>query len=281
MRKGVVLGLNPTGFHRIAYREWGSQDNERVLVCVHGLARNGRDFDEIAKVLSREYRVICPDMVGRGESDWLPSAAAAHYAIPQYVSDMTALLARLNVTSVDWLGTSMGGIIGMAMAALPQSPIRKLILNDIGAFVSKEALAHIGDYLVPKYFADLSEAKAFMQQTYPGLSKISAQSWDTLVQYGFRETEQGWTQHYDPTIGDITRAAASEDVDLWAIWRAIQCPQLLIWGDQSDVLTEPTVTQMCNENPQLDLYRVAGVPHVPSLMETDQISHVCEWLRTH
>lgn len=279
MRTESVMGLSSTGLHRMVYHEWGNPDNERVLVCVHGLARNGRDFDDIAKSLSREYRVICPDMPGRGESDWL--ANPADYAMPQYLSNIMLLLARLNVEKVDWLGTSMGGIIGMLLASLPNSPIRKLILNDIGAFVSQTSLQRIGEYLVPQYFATQEAAKAFMQATYPGLSNLSAAQWQHLTQQGFKQGAQGWTQHYDPAIGDTTRATADQDIDLWPVWRAIQCPQMLIWGEASDILTQATVEQMQHENPQMSLYSLPGVPHVPSLMEASHIHEITQWLRCH
>lgn len=277
MRTQSVMALNAQGFHRMVYHEWGNPENERVLVCVHGLARNSRDFDEIAKALSREYRVICPDIVGRGASDWLPAGGA--YGMPQYLADITVLLARLNVTEVDWLGTSMGGIIGMLVASLPNSPIRKLVLNDIGAYVSAESLSRIGDYLVPQYYSSLAQAQQAMQDTYPGLSGLSEAQWQHLVSHGYRQTEQGWTQHYDPAIGEATRAVSGQAVDLWPVWRAVQCPQLLIWGEDSDVLTADTVAQMQHENPALSLYSLAGVPHVPSLMEKAQIDVVTEWLR--
>lgn len=277
MRTASVMALNAQGFHRMVYHEWGSPDNERVLVCVHGLARNGRDFDDIAKALSREYRVICPDVVGRGASDWLPAGCA--YGMPQYMADMTALLARLDVAEVDWLGTSMGGIIGMLMASLPNTPIRRLVLNDIGAYVSGESLARIGDYLVPQYYTTLAHAQQAMQATYPGLSGLSDAQWQHLATHGYRQTERGWTQHYDPAIGEATRAVAGQAVDLWPVWRAVQCPQLLIWGEVSDVLTADTVAQMQRENADLSLYSLPNVPHVPSLMEKDQIDVVTEWLR--
>lgn len=279
MRTESVMGLSANGFHRVVYHEWGSKDNDRVLVCVHGLARNSRDFDDIAKALSREYRVICPDIVGRGESDWLVNPAG--YGMPQYLADMTVLLARLDVDKVDWLGTSMGGIIGMLLAAMPKSPIRKLVLNDIGAFVAESALQRIGDYLIPKYFESQEVAQAFMKATYPGLSNLSEAQWQHLAEHGFKKEDQGWTQHYDPAIGDMARATANQDIDLWPVWRAIQCPQMLIWGEASDVLNQATVEQMQQENPAMTLYSLPGIPHVPSLMEEAHIQKITEWLRSH
>ena len=145
MRQRRVQCISPSGLHGMAYTEWGDPANPRVLVCVHGLTRSGRDFDEVAKVMAREYRVICPDVAGRGLSDWL--ADPKGYGIPQYVSDMVALIARLNVETVDWFGTSMGGLIGLGLAGLPDSPIAKLLLNDVGPHIEPIALERIGAYL--------------------------------------------------------------------------------------------------------------------------------------
>jgi len=279
MRTDYVLGLSATGYHKMVYREWGHPDNERVLVCVHGLARNGRDFDEIAKALSRDYRVICPDVVGRGESDWLANPQG--YTFPQYLADMMALLARLNVKEVDWLGTSMGGLIGIMLAAYPNSPIKRLILNDVGAFVAKEALQRIGNYLKPTWYDNLDEAEVAMKANYPALRNLSKEQWQHLVRCGYRAEPKGWTQHYDPAIGDMARETSAEDVNLWPFWQGIQCPQLLIWGEASDVLSRDTVERMQQLNPALSLYALPGIEHVPSLMEEDHIHEITMWLRNH
>ena len=145
MRESYVLGLSQTGFHRIAYTEWGDADNPRVLICAHGLSRNGRDFDALAEAMSRDYRVLCPDFVGRGKSDWLQNKAG--YGYPQYLSDMSVLIARTGAEQVDWVGTSMGGITGMFIAAQPKSPIRKMVINDVGPHIPMAALERIGAYV--------------------------------------------------------------------------------------------------------------------------------------
>ena len=162
MRESKVKCLSTAGFHQMAYVEWGVADNPQVLVCVHGLTRNGRDFDFLAQALAADYRVVCPDIVGRGKSDWLSNKSL--YVMPQYCADLTTLLARLNVETVDWLGTSMGGLIGMALAAQPGSPIRRLILNDAGPVVSAVSLARIGDYLgSPPRFDSIEQAEAYVR----------------------------------------------------------------------------------------------------------------------
>ncbi|MEH6577982.1 MAG: alpha/beta hydrolase [Amphritea sp.] len=280
MRTNSVLALNQQGFHRMVYHEWGSADNDRVLVCVHGLARNSRDFDELALALSRDYRVICPDVVGRGKSDWLPNGCG--YELPQYLNDMTALLARLNVDQVDWIGTSMGGIIGMCLAALPNSPIRSLVINDIGCFIPKESLQRIGQYLGDQRFASLEEVEAYMRKTYTAYAGLSDQQWQHLAQHGHRlEADGELALHYDPSLAEATRQVQHEDIDLWPIWQQIHCPQMLVWAEQSDVLTADTVARMQQLNPSLELHSIPGIGHAPSLMETAQVNAVVQWLREH
>ncbi|MGI1669299.1 MAG: alpha/beta hydrolase [Neptuniibacter sp.] len=279
MHSYSVRCLNPVGFHNMAYKEWGSSDNERVLVCVHGLARNSRDFDDLALALSRDYRVICPDIVGRGESDWLP--AGQEYGIPQYMNDIVTLLARLNVDKVDWVGTSMGGIIGMCLAALPNSPIKSLVLNDVGGFIPATALQRISEYLGDKRFMNLGQVENYMRSTYLAYRNITDEQWKRLTKFGSRQLDDGrFALHYDPAIAETTKANSKEDIDLWGVWSVIRVPQLLIWGESSDVLQESTVWMMQN-NDDLELYKVPGMEHAPSLMESDQIHEIQSWLRQH
>ncbi|MEH6625305.1 MAG: alpha/beta hydrolase [Motiliproteus sp.] len=284
MRTESFMALNPKGFHRVVYREWGSAENQRVLVCVHGLARNSRDFDDIAHALARNYRVICPDIVGRGESDRLPEGCP--YEIGQYLNDMTALIARLGVDKVDWLGTSMGGMIGMCLAAMPNTPIRSLILNDIGPFISKSALQRIGTYVgkAPMFWSH-QEVEDYVRSVYPAYNGITDEQWHRLAVHGSKKQddnyqgESGFVLHYDPVIGDYTRASADNDIDLWALWRCVTCPQLVIWGQDSDVLTADTVATMETENEGLAVSRWLGIAHPPSLMVPEQIQVVVDWLR--
>ncbi|NVK43391.1 MAG: alpha/beta hydrolase [Oceanospirillaceae bacterium] len=280
MRSGNVSALNARGFHRLHYNEWGSADNSRVLVCVHGLARNSRDFDDLARALSRDYRVVCPDVAGRGDSDWLPDPSG--YQISQYLNDMTVLLARLNVDRVDWIGTSMGGLIGICLAALPNSPIRSLVLNDIGPFVDRAALKRIQGYLGERRFANLGEAEQWLRQTYPALRHLGDQQWRRLAQAGCREQPDGsFTLHYDPAIAEALSQNSDADVDLWSLWQRIQCPRMLIWGEASDVLQAETVERMRRETPDLELLSLPGIEHAPSLMESEQIDAIQQWLRSH
>ncbi|MBC8212469.1 MAG: alpha/beta hydrolase [Gammaproteobacteria bacterium] len=279
MKTESFQSINPLGLHRLVYQEWGERDNPRVIICVHGLARNSRDFDELAWALSRDYRVVCPDVVGRGQSDWLP--AGSPYGVPQYVQDMVALIARLNVSQLDWIGTSMGGLIGMVLAAYPESPIQRLVLNDVGPFVAQKPLSRIGRYVgQDQRFNTLDEVEALLRQHYSAYRGLSAQQWSALAQHGSRRTEDGrFALHYDPVIGEYTRAAAGQDIDLWALWQKISGPQLLMWGEDSDVLTADTVNRMQQLNDRLELSSWPGIGHAPSLMEPDQIRTVLDWLQ--
>ncbi len=284
MRTESFQSLNPQGFHEVVYHEWGAVENQRVLICVHGLARNSRDFDELALALSRNYRVVCPDVVGRGQSDWLP--AGSPYAMPQYLQDMTALIARLNVKQVDWVGTSMGGLIGMALAAQANSPIRRLVLNDIGPFVARDALERIGDYVgVAPRFDSLDAVERHLRQLYQAFDGLTDKQWHHLALHGSRTLAAGANNegqlalHYDPMIGDYARQSAGQDIELWPIWQQVDCPQLLLWGEDSDVLGAATVEQMQQLNPAMDLVSWPGIGHAPSLMEQEQVQSVVDWLR--
>lgn len=279
MQTESVLCLNPRGMHRMTYRSWGNPDNPDVLICVHGLARNGRDFDDLAQALSDRYRVVCPDVVGRGESDWLPDDAP--YEIGQYVQDMVALIARLNVEQVSWLGTSMGGIIGLALAALPGSPIKRLLLNDVGTVVPAAALQRISQYMGDRRFSSFVDVEQYLRSSYPALRYISQAQWAHLARYAVRELPTGQLAlHYDPAIANATAKAAAmkQDIDLWPFWQAINCPRALIWGEQSDVLQADTVRQMREQTPQLEILSLPGIGHAPSLMEADQIQWIRDWL---
>lgn len=279
MRRGDIAVLDSRGFHRLHYKEWGNADNERVLICVHGLARNSRDFDELALALSRNYRVICPDLPGRGESDWLENPE--DYALPQYLHDMVALIARLGVSQVDWVGTSLGGLIGMVLAAQKGTPIRRLVLNDIGPYVPRTALARICDYLGDHRFNSEAELEGWLRQTYTALAGLNDQQWKHLASHGKRLCENDqWGLHYDPAIAHNARKSAETDLDIWPIWQQVRCPQMLLHGASSDVLVAEVVERMRQTGPDLTVHVLPGIGHAPSLMESDQIALVVDWLRT-
>lgn len=282
MREGKVKCLSTAGFHQMAYVEWGNADNPRVLVCVHGLTRNGRDFDFLAQALEADYRVICPDVAGRGKSDWLANKSL--YVMPQYCADMVALLARLNVETVDWLGTSMGGLIGMALAAQPGNPIRRLVLNDVGPVVTAVSLARIGDYLgTPPRFDSIEEAEAYVRKVSAPFGPLTDTQWRHLTVHVVREAKDGKIEFvYDPGIAQVYRQgqqlSSGKDVELWPLFDAITCPTLLLRGEKSDLLTPQTAQAMTQRGPHAKLIEIPGVGHAPMLMDETQTAPVRDFL---
>lgn len=279
MRQHDYLSLGPAGFHRVAYTEWGEHDNPEVLVCVHGLTRNGRDFDALAAALADRYRVICPDIIGRGRSDWLADKAQYDYA--NYTSDMATLLAHLDVPQVDWLGTSMGGIIGLLLAATPNTPIRRLVLNDIGPHLPLAALERIGGYVgLDLAFDSFAEAAAYLRTIQAGWGALSDAQWQQLAEHGTRcDTDGRWRLGHDPGIA-AAFATITADVELWPLWHAVKCPVLLLRGQDSDVLLAGTVARMQAAGPPLTVVEWPGVGHAPALMDPQQIDTVAAWLAT-
>ncbi len=280
--KGVlhsVLCGGALGLYRMAYREWGEASNPRVLVCVHGLTRNSLDFARIATKLSQKYRVIAPDVVGRGESDRHPDPMA--YNTLTYAADMVTLLARLGVAQVDWLGTSMGGLIGMMLAAQTQTPIRRLVLNDVGPTLSLLALQRIVNYVSgPHQFADAETARRYVRTIFAPFALTTEADWSELIDHSLRPTaDGGYCFKYDPDIRKpLEVALLGQEVDLWALYDRIQCPTLLIRGALSDLLSAETALEMSHRGPRAQLKTVAGVGHAPMLMSDDQIALVQDFL---
>ncbi len=286
-RLAHVQCISPRGLHRMAYWEWGAADNPRVLVCVHGLSRQGRDFDTLARDLSSEYRVVCPDVVGRGQSDWL--ADPMGYGIPSYVADMVTLIARLNVAQVDWVGTSMGGLIGLMLASLPASasspsPLRRLVLNDVGPVIQPEALKRIGSYLgQPAHWATVEEAADALWAISQGFGPHTRDEWLALTRPQLKADGAGFKPHYDPAIAVPVRAitaemAAAGEAMLWAAYDRITAPTLLLRGASSDLLSPATALAMTQRGPRARLHTLEGVGHAPTLVAADQRAAVREFL---
>ena len=281
MRQASVQCMGPHGLHRMAYTEWGDPDNPRVLVCVHGLTRNGRDFDDLARALADEYRVVCPDVVGRGRSDWLD--VKADYGFPVYVNDMVTLIARLNVNEVHWVGTSMGGIIGMVLASQPHTPITRLVLNDVGPVITSVSLQRIAQYVgrAPE-FPDLVAAEAWIREIGASFGALTDEQWHHLTVYSVRPLEGeegGFAMVYDPGLGDVFRAAPIlEDIDLWPVYEAIRCPTLALRGADSDLLEAGTLSAMAARGPCARTVEFTGVGHAPMLMDPAQIAVVRDFL---
>lgn len=274
-----VLCLGARGFHRMAYTEWGDPANPRVAVCVHGLTRQGRDFDALAAALAGRWRVICPDVVGRGRSDWL--ADGAGYSNTQYAADMATLIARLGVEAVDWIGTSMGGLIGMMLAAQPGAPIRRLVVNDVGPFIPWVGLQFIAAYLsVVPQFRDVAEAENHLRTVHAPFGPLTDDQWRHLTVHSVRpDGDGGWRLHYDPKIVDNFRLVTGH-IDLWPTWEQIRCPVLVLRGAESNLLLHATATEMTRRGPTTTLVEFPGVGHAPALMDPYQIETVREWLET-
>jgi pimeloyl-ACP methyl ester carboxylesterase len=277
-RLGTFQGSIAGAAHRIAYTEWGEQSAGRVAICCHGLTRNGRDFDFLAKRLAAMgMRVICPDVAGRGRSEWLRDPA--DYSYPQYLADMTALIAEIGAAKVDWIGTSMGGLIGMFLAAAPDTPIRSLILNDIGPVVPRSALERIAGYVgSDARFASLEELEAQLRQIHAPFGPLTDDQWTHLAAYGHRRRDDGgYGLAYDPAIAVNVRQGV-QDWDFWPAWDQIACPVLVLRGAESDLLSAATALEMTRRGPKAECVTFPGIGHAPALMAEDQIDIVAAWL---
>ena len=278
MTSHYLLGLSPGGFHRIHYTQRGSPDNRRVAICVHGLTRTARDFDFLADELASHYRVLCPDVIGRGQSAWLLNKQ--DYGYPQYLHDMTALLARANIAEVDWVGTSMGGLIGMLLAAQPGSPITRLVINDVGPYIPKAALKRIAAYVgKTPVFDTFEEMEAHVRTISAPFGPLTDPQWKHLTIHNTRRLDDGsYTSAYDPGIAESFKGQL-EDVDLWSVWEAVSCPVLILRGAHSDVLSAEDAARMAARySGGVEVIEFPGIGHAPALMDADQIAVVRDWL---
>jgi len=277
--------MSPAGLHRMAYKEWGDPRNPNVLVCVHGVTRVSDDFDDLARALSDVYRVVCPDVVGRGRSGWLRNPA--YYLVPQYVSDMVTLLARLDADSVDLVGTSMGGLIGMGLASLEGNPVRRLVLNDIGPTLNHAALGRIGAYISEQVMFDTQEeAEKYIRDICAPFGPHTDLQWRKLANDVLRQDAEGkWIRHYDPQLAVPFRSSTPSSMRqaeamTWAAYDAIRCPTLLVRGAQSDLVSADTAVRMTQRGPKASLIQFEGIGHAPTLMHGDQIAVVQKFLLT-
>ena len=282
-RIASVQCLSPEGLHTMVYKEWGAADNPQVLICVHGLTRVSDDFDTIAQELSKHYRVICPDIVGRGRSGWF--SQAQNYQIPQYVSDMVTLIAALRVPHVAFLGTSMGGLIGLVLAALRNSPVEKLIINDVGPVLDAEALLRISKYVGEQLrFATFEGGASYIRSISQTFGAHTEPEWHKFCNDVLRQDPDGmWIRHYDlnlsiPMQGVTPEQAKAGERWLWATYDAITCPTLLLRGDASDLLRKETALEMTQRGPKARLVEFANVGHAPTLVHADQIAPVKNFL---
>ncbi len=281
MKEDFVSCLSGKGFHRMHYTDWGDAANPRVVICAHGLSRNCRDFDMLARALEPDFRVVCPDVVGRGKSDWL--AAKKDYGYPQYLADMNALIARITAggeKTIYWVGTSMGGILGMLLAAFPKTPIQKLVLNDISTLVPKASLERIAIYVgKDPRFDTFKELEAYVRAVSAPFGPLTDEQWHHLTLHGAKPHNDGtWGMSYDPGIGIPFQKGPLADIDLSGYWDAVRCPTLLLRGAQSDLLLKETALQMTQRGPKPKLVEFAGIGHAPMLMAEDQIKVVWDFL---
>ena len=275
-REHSVLCIDPHGFHRMHYVEWGDPDNPRVLFCVHGLTRNARDFDDLARSLADAYRVVCPDVVGRGRSAWLVDKG--DYGYPVYLGDMATLAAKVGAEEIDWVGTSMGGLIGMLLAGLPGTPIRRMVMNDVGCFLPKAALARIALYVGLDPTFDSLEALEGAMRTVSPFGELAAAQWRHLAKHAAKRKEDGrWHFRYDPGIAQTFKAKPPEDVDMRYFWNAVKAPVLVVRGDSSDLLLPETLEEM-RRRPGTQTHVVANTGHSPMLMDEPTIAVVRRFL---
>jgi pimeloyl-ACP methyl ester carboxylesterase len=297
VKKDYYLGLSKEGFHRIAYTEWGSSTtNKRPIICVHGLTRNKHDFDPLAAYLSQQgYHLFCPDIVGRGESSWLKDATS--YSFEQYAADMSTLIARTHANDIDWIGTSMGGIIGMMLASMPGTPIRRLILNDIGAQIPIKGLSRLATYVNSNpTFTSLEEAKSYFKKIYAEFGPLTDQDWQRLTENSIRNIgRKQWGLNLDHRI-TLTPAKSKLlwqclmnphkalegtffDIDLWHIWHQITCPVLIIHGEQSDILLSSIIKKMQISHTNTDVLSIPQAGHAPALFDSFQHHAIHQWLK--
>jgi pimeloyl-ACP methyl ester carboxylesterase len=277
MTSCTLACLGPHGFHRVAYTEWAGPAGAPTVLCVHGLTRNGRDFDDLAAALSRRFRVVCPDVVGRGRSEWL--SHPADYGYPLYLSDMTALIARLDVEEINLVGTSMGGLIGMMLAAQKGTPIRRLVVNDIGPLIARDGLLRIATYVgADPVFADLAALEAYLREVSASFGKLSDAQWRHLAEHGARRRPDGTLgRAYDPAIAEAFKTV-KDDIDLWPVWDAIKAPTLVLRGAESDLLRSADAVAMTQRGPRAQLIEFPGIGHAPALMAQDQIAAIEDFL---
>lgn len=274
-----IQALHPGGTHKIAYSEYPG-DPARTIICMHGLSRNGHDFDWLAQALTLDgYRVICPDMAGRGRSDRFENPEFYNY--PQYVADTRLLLAELQVDQVDWIGTSMGGLMGMMLAAAPDNPIKRMVINDVGPYITKESLMRIRDYVgLNLWYRDWDSYDAAFRKRFASFGVKTEGEWEHMARISAEHLPDGrYRLNYDPKIvAGITNSATLTDVDLWPLWAMIRQPILILHGADSDVLSHETLEKMM-VGKQAQAVSFAGVGHAPALLSADQISVVRTWLR--
>lgn len=287
MERRYYFGLSPEGFHPLCYGEWGKQNEGSGVLCVHGLTRNKSDFSYLAESLKQDFHVTALDVVGRGESAYFQNPQ--YYSYQQYLSDIYTLVARLRWENIYWIGSSMGGLLGMIMASLPNSPVKALILNDIGPFIPKETAEKIRQYAGTKVnFSTLEEGKEFLKQRYGGFGIEHPEHWEHFFHHSLVKDQDGsYTLAYDPQVSNVIADQATSIPSLqdaagnflfWHYWHHVKCPVLLIRGESSDVLPYSVIEKMQSMGPKFELVEIKNAGHAPALMEKEHIDIIHRWL---
>ena len=278
MREHWLNCQNPSGTHQLHYQEWGNPHNPEVIICVHGLTRNCHDFDFIAERLHQRFRVICPDLPGRGQSSHLSNPA--HYCLEQYLQDLTTLLAHVNTEQVHWLGTSLGGLLGIAMAAQPDTRVKSLVLNDIGPYLPKESVTEIADALqaepVLQTRSDLAE---FHRQIYQDLGDLPDSFWQHLTDNDHQQLPDGqFRRNYDLQIIEGLRQEHVDNDRMWESWLAVQCPIYVLRGAESPLFPPELLEKMLATKSGIEVTEFPGIGHPVSLAPAHEIEPVLGWL---
>ncbi|KTD36155.1 hydrolase/acyltransferase [Legionella nautarum] len=296
MKRDYVLCVSDEGYHRVAYTEWGKVNSESpTVICVHGLTRNSRDFDALADYLSTQgSHVFCPDVVGRGDSSWLKNAH--DYNFKRYIIDLSNLISRTGAKEIDWIGTSMGGLLGIIMASLPNTPIRRLILNDVSPQVPIQTLWHMAKYVgKDPQFSSKEEAKEHYKKIYAEFGNLTEKQWINFTEHSVTELSPGvFISKFDPNIHDFKLSWQSVkeflyhphralegilfDIDLWDFWQKITCPVLVIRGSRSTLLLPEHIKKMKRMHPEVEVFEVEDAGHAPALLELDQHKKIRSWL---
>ncbi len=271
-----VACASPDGPHRMAYHAWGNPSNAKVLICVHGLTRRGSDFKTLAEAMSNDYYVVCPDVVGRGDSDRLKNPML--YAVPQYVADMVSLVKHLDVAQVDWFGTSMGGLIGMVYASMPNSPIRRMLINDVGPRIEPEAIKRLGSYVgQPFSYRNRADALQHLNEICASFGSHTLEEWEIYNGPMLVQKDGLWVMHYDPDISVPFASvnpimAKAGEMAIWHAFKQIHIPMLIVRGGESDLLSAKTVAEMCKVNPYIRSIEIPGVGHAPAFVKSEQVA---------
>lgn len=271
-----VTCTSPDGPHRMAYHAWGNPTNSKVLICVHGLTRRGSDFKTLAEAMSHDYYVVCPDVVGRGDSDRLKNPML--YAVPQYVADMASLIKQLGVAQVDWFGTSMGGLIGMVYASMPKNPIRRMLINDVGPRIEPEAIKRLGSYVgQPFVFKERPDALQRLNEICASFGSHTPEEWEVYNGPMLVQKDGLWVMHYDPDISVPFASvnpimAKAGEMAMWHAFKQIHIPMLIVRGGESDLLSAKTVAEMCRVNPHIRSIEIPGVGHAPAFVKPEQVA---------